>query len=74
MDSPLQFNLTSNYGVIYTPANDPAKKALANLAGKNRKGFKAFELVALIEAGADVEVNLNPYLGVSFWVKFSPKN
>lgn len=67
----LRFNITqTSGGLFYTPANDEAKAILP----KGRKALKSFEVCKAIEQGNKVELNLNPYLGQSFWVTLTSTN
>jgi len=65
----LRFTLqTTQSGLFYTPRNDAAKSVIP----KGRKCLRSFEMAKLIEEGAKVELNLNPYLAVEYWVAVNP--
>lgn len=67
-NNPMRFNLGSSFGrICYYPANDLAKATLP----KKRVCLAADELVKLIDDGQTIEVNLNPFLGVKYWVRLT---
>ena len=69
--SGLRFTLKANYGQIYY---HPSNAAAETVVPEGRRVLRAFELVALLDAGYAIEINLNPYLGVNYWVAFNRSN
>lgn len=64
------FLTSTRSGIYYTPCNQTAKALLP----KGRKCFRSFEVADLVSAGHQIELNLNPFLAVQFWVKLTPAN
>lgn len=73
-NTALRFTIGSSFGrICYYPANASAEAVVPNYP-KGRRSLRPDEVVSLLIDERVIEIDLNPFIGVHYWVVLEPSS